>query len=62
MSAERKTAGQAPARVLARHTWAHWALGLLDLGRGDPDTALVQLEKHLAGTGPLPRIRLAQHP
>jgi len=24
--------------------WVHWALGLLDLGRGHPDTALVQLE------------------
>jgi DNA-binding CsgD family transcriptional regulator len=25
--------------------WVHWALSLLDFGRGRPDTALVQLEK-----------------
>jgi len=28
----------------AAEPWVHWALGLLDLGRGHPDTALVQLE------------------
>jgi len=28
----------------AAKPWVHWALGLLDLGRGSPDTALVQLE------------------
>ena len=28
----------------AAKPWAHWALGLLDLGRGHPDTALAQLE------------------
>jgi DNA-binding CsgD family transcriptional regulator len=35
-----------PARSFtsAATPWVHWALGLLDLGRGQPDTALVQLE------------------
>jgi DNA-binding CsgD family transcriptional regulator len=35
-----------PATVFAAAAkpWAHWALGLLDLGRGRLDTALVQLE------------------
>jgi DNA-binding CsgD family transcriptional regulator len=28
----------------AAEPWVHWALGLLDMGRGRPDTALVQLE------------------
>ena len=28
----------------AAKPWAHWAHGLLDLGRGHPDTALAQLE------------------
>jgi DNA-binding CsgD family transcriptional regulator len=28
----------------AAEPWVHWALGLLDLGHGHPDTALVQLE------------------
>jgi DNA-binding CsgD family transcriptional regulator len=28
----------------AAKPWVHWALGLLDLGHGRPDTALVQLE------------------
>jgi DNA-binding CsgD family transcriptional regulator len=35
----------AEAFTSAAKPWVHWALGLLDLGRGRPDTALVQLEK-----------------
>ena len=30
--------------ISAAKPWVHWALGLLDLGQGRPDTALVQLE------------------
>jgi tetratricopeptide (TPR) repeat protein len=33
----------------AAKPWAHWALGLLDLGRGRPDGALGQLEAIAAG-------------
>jgi len=34
----------ANASITAARVWVQWALGLLDLGRGHPDTALVQLE------------------
>ena len=34
----------ASAFISAAEAWVHWALGLLDLGHGHPDTALVQLE------------------
>lgn len=37
-------AGPANASISAAKAWVQWALGLLDLGRGHPDTALVQLE------------------
>jgi DNA-binding CsgD family transcriptional regulator len=37
-------AGPASVFAPAAKPWVHWALGLLDLGRGRPDTALVQLE------------------
>jgi DNA-binding CsgD family transcriptional regulator len=39
-------AGADPASsfMSAATPWVHWALGLLDLGRGHPGTALVQLE------------------
>ncbi len=34
----------ADAFTFAAKPWAHWALGLLDLGCGRPDTALIQFE------------------
>jgi DNA-binding CsgD family transcriptional regulator len=43
----------APASAVTPATlWVHWALGLLDLGRGRTDTALVQLETIWHGSAP----------
>jgi DNA-binding CsgD family transcriptional regulator len=42
--AEAALAEPASASITAARAWVQWALGLLDLGRGHPDTALVQLE------------------
>jgi tetratricopeptide (TPR) repeat protein len=42
--ADAALAEPANAFTSTARTWVHWALGLLDLGRGHPDTALVQLE------------------
>jgi DNA-binding CsgD family transcriptional regulator len=42
--AEAALAEPASASTSAARAWVQWALGLLDLGRGRPDTALVQLE------------------
>jgi len=42
--ADAVVAEPASAFISAARTWVHWALGLLDLGCGRPDTALVQLE------------------
>ena len=41
---EAALAEPASASITAARVWVQWALGLLDLGRGRPDTALVQLE------------------
>jgi DNA-binding CsgD family transcriptional regulator len=41
---EAALAESANASTAAARVWVQWALGLLDLGRGRPDTALVQLE------------------
>ena len=41
---EAALAEPASASITAARAWVQWALGLLDLGRGRPDTALVQLE------------------
>jgi DNA-binding CsgD family transcriptional regulator len=32
-------------RYVAAHPWAHWALGVLQLGQGSPEAALVELER-----------------
>jgi DNA-binding CsgD family transcriptional regulator len=45
-------AGPASAVTPAATLWVHWALGLLDLGRGRTDTALVQLETLWHGPDP----------
>src|SRR6266704_574226 len=42
--ADAALAEPASAFTSAARPWVHWALGLLDLGRGHPDTALIQLE------------------
>ena len=42
--ADAAVAEPASASISAAQAWVHWAFGLLDLGRGRPDTALVQLE------------------
>jgi DNA-binding CsgD family transcriptional regulator/tetratricopeptide (TPR) repeat protein len=42
--ADAALAEPASASITAARAWVQWALGLLDLGRGRPDTALVQLE------------------
>jgi DNA-binding CsgD family transcriptional regulator len=42
--ADAAVAEPANASIVAAKTWVQWALGLLDLGRGRPDTALIQLE------------------
>jgi DNA-binding CsgD family transcriptional regulator len=42
--ADAALAGPASVFASAAKPWVHWALGLLDLGRGRPDAALVQLE------------------
>jgi DNA-binding CsgD family transcriptional regulator len=42
--AEAALAEPASAFIAAAKAWVQWSLGLLDLGRGRPDTALVQLE------------------
>jgi DNA-binding CsgD family transcriptional regulator len=42
--ADAALAEPANASITAARAWVQWALGLLDLGRGNPDTALVQLE------------------
>lgn len=42
--ADAAVAEPANASITAARAWVQWALGLLDLGRGRPDTALVQLE------------------
>jgi DNA-binding CsgD family transcriptional regulator len=42
--ADAAVAEPANASIVAAKTWVQWALGLLDLGRGRPDTALVRLE------------------
>ena len=42
--ADAAVAEPANASIVAAKPWVQWALGLLDLGRGRPDTALVQLE------------------
>jgi DNA-binding CsgD family transcriptional regulator len=42
-------AGPATHATSAGTPWVHWALGLLDLGRGRPDTALVHLETIFRG-------------
>jgi DNA-binding CsgD family transcriptional regulator len=50
--ADAALAEPASAVTSAAKLWVHWALGLLDLGRGRTDTALVQLETIWHGTAP----------